>query len=211
MAASYHRPDARVASADERGPGHGAAASARASPARDAGPTRQDRRRRAGPAPRVDGEPHLLYIRRAHDLPHHRGQIAFPGGRHQPEDDPTLEATALREASEEIGLAPRRRPSPRRARRHRDDGARASSSRPFVGVVPYPYAWRPCPREVDAIFTVPLGALRRPARSAWRPGTSEGRRVPITTFPVDGHVIWGATQRITRNLLDVLAGDDGGN
>ena len=38
-----------------------------------------------------------------------------------------------------------------------------------------------------------------------------GTDVPITTFPVNGHVIWGVTQRITRNLLDVLAGDGGGN
>jgi len=31
-----------------------------------------------------------------------------------------------------------------------------------------------------------------------------GRKVPIDTYPVDGHVIWGATQRITQNLLAVL-------
>ena len=35
-----------------------------------------------------------------------------------------------------------------------------------------------------------------------------GRLIPIDTYPVDGHVIWGATQRITRNLLGVLEGVD---
>jgi 8-oxo-dGTP pyrophosphatase MutT (NUDIX family) len=158
----------------------------------------------------LDGEPHLLYIRRAHDLPHHRGQIAFPGGRHQPGQDATLEDTALREASEEIGLA-------------RDDvrllGAlddtETMGSRfvitPYVGIVPYPYEWRPCPREVDTIFTVPLGTLAAPGAEHLETWSFGGTEVPITTFPVDGHVIWGVTQRITRNLLDILAGDGGGN
>ena len=59
----------------------------------------------------------------------------------------------------------------------------------------------------DAIFTVPLRVLRAPdalRQELWDFG---GRRVPIDTYPVDGHVIWGATQRITRNLLDVLEAD----
>jgi hypothetical protein len=82
---------------------------------------------------------------------------------------------------------------------------------PFVGLVPYPYAWRACPREVDTIFTVSLGALAAPGAERQETWNFGGTEVPIATFPVDGHVIWGVTQRITRNLLDVLAGDGGGN
>jgi 8-oxo-dGTP pyrophosphatase MutT (NUDIX family) len=48
---------------------------------------------------------HLLFIRRAADLAHHRGQIAFPGGRQEPSDASFVD-TALREAHEEIGLRP---------------------------------------------------------------------------------------------------------
>jgi 8-oxo-dGTP pyrophosphatase MutT (NUDIX family) len=158
----------------------------------------------------LDGEPHLLYIRRAHDLPHHRGQIAFPGGRHQPEHDGTLEATALREASEEIGLAP----ADVRLVGALDDTETVGSRfviTPFVGLVPYPYVWRPCPREVDTVFTVPLGALAAPGAERQETWNFGGTQVPVATFPVDGHVIWGVTQRITRNLLDVLAGDEGEN
>ena len=153
-------------------------------------------------------EPHLVYIRRAHDLPHHRGQIAFPGGRQQHEDA-TLEATALREASEEIGLAP----AHVRLLGALDDTETMGSRfviTPFVGLVPYPYEWRACPREVDTIFTVALGALAAPGAERLETWNFGGTEVPITTFPVDGHVIWGVTQRITRNLLDVLAGDGGG-
>ena len=156
------------------------------------------------------GEPHLVYTRRAHDLPHHRGQIAFPGGRHQPEHDGTLEATALREASEEIGLAP----ADVRLVGALDDTETVGSRfviTPFVGLVPYPYVWRPCPREVDTVFTVPLGALAAPGAERQETWNFGGTQVPVATFPVDGHVIWGVTQRITRNLLDVLAVDEGEN
>src|SRR5262245_46288362 len=49
------------------------------------------------------GEPSLLFTRRSQLLPHHQGQVAFPGGR-QDADDPDLAATAVRETEEEIGL-----------------------------------------------------------------------------------------------------------
>jgi 8-oxo-dGTP pyrophosphatase MutT (NUDIX family) len=52
-----------------------------------------------------DGRPHLLFTRRAATLNAHRGEIAFPGGSHEPTDG-ALASTALREAEEEIGLAP---------------------------------------------------------------------------------------------------------
>ena len=151
----------------------------------------------------VDGEPSLLFTRRSAALPHHQGQVAFPGGRHDPDDDPDLLATALREAHEEIGLAP----ADVRLLGALDDIETVSTRfriTPFVGLIPWPYDVRPCPREVDAIFTVPLRHLLAPGaerRELWDFG---GREVPIDTYPVDGHVIWGATQRITRNLLTVL-------
>ncbi|HJQ85008.1 MAG TPA: CoA pyrophosphatase [Candidatus Binatia bacterium] len=151
----------------------------------------------------VDGEPSLLFTRRSSALPHHQGQVAFPGGRHHPGEDADLAATALREADEEIGLAP----ADVRLLGALDDIETVSTRfviTPFVGVAPWPYPFRPCPREVDAIFTVPLAALLAPdalRRETWDFG---GRAVPIDTYPVDGHVIWGATQRITRDLLAIL-------
>jgi 8-oxo-dGTP pyrophosphatase MutT (NUDIX family) len=146
---------------------------------------------------------HVVYTRRAQALPNHAGQVAFPGGVVDPARDADLAATALREAHEEIGLA-----------RHDvrllgplDDISTVSSRfviTPWVGLVPHPYAWVPCPREVDAVFTVPLERLRAPDAERRELWDFDGTSVPIDFFPIEGHVIWGATHRITRNLLDVL-------
>ena len=152
----------------------------------------------------VGEDAHLLFTRRSNDLTHHRGQVAFPGGRHHPAEDTDLQATALREAREEIGLEPARV----RLLGVLDDIETVSSGfviTPFVGVVPYPYPWTPHPGEVDAIFSVPIRVLLEPDAERQELWDFGGQQVPIETFPVDGHVIWGATQRITRNLLDVLA------
>jgi hypothetical protein len=75
---------------------------------------------------------------------------------------------------------------------------------PVVGVVPHPYPWRPCPHEVDAIFTVPLRILEAPETSRRELWDFGGTRLPIDLYAVDGHVIWGATQRITRSLLHLM-------
>ena len=152
----------------------------------------------------VDGELHLLLTRRSHLLSHHRGQVAFPGGRHHPEEDRDLQATALREAHEEIGLEP----ADARVLGMLDDIETVATRfviTPFVGVVPHPYCWRPSEAEVAAIFTVPLRVLQAPESARQELWDFGGERIPIDTFPVEGHVIWGATQRITRNLLDVMA------
>lgn len=151
----------------------------------------------------VDGAPHLLFTRRAHHLPHHRGEVSFPGGRLHPEDGTDLARTALRESQEEIGLDPA------------DvtvlgalDDVETRASRfvitPFVGVVPYPYEWRPSPDEVDAIFTVPLAVLSAPATETSEMWDFGGRTIPIHAYRIGGQVIWGATHRITRSLLAAL-------
>ena len=58
---------------------------------------------------------------------------------------------------------------------------------------------------------VPLDTLAAPGAERQETWNFGGTQVPVAMFPVDGHVIWGVTQRITRNLLDVLAGDEGEN
>jgi 8-oxo-dGTP pyrophosphatase MutT (NUDIX family) len=151
----------------------------------------------------VEGDAHLLFTRRATTLPHHQGQVAFPGGTTHP-DDADLLATALREAHEEIGLDPR----------HVTilgalDDLETVSSRfvitPFVGLVPHPYEWRASPDEVDAIFTVPVRRLVARGTERQEQWDFGGSRHPIDLYEVDGHIIWGATHRITRNLLALLA------
>jgi 8-oxo-dGTP pyrophosphatase MutT (NUDIX family) len=148
-------------------------------------------------------EVRLVFTRRAATLTHHRGQVAFPGGTRQPEDR-DVTATALREAYEEIGL----RPDDVHVLGRLDEIETVASRfriTPIVGVVPDPYAWTPCPREVDTVFTVPVAALRAPGSEREEMWDFDGRQIPIRLFPVAGQVIWGATYRITRNLLDVVA------
>jgi len=150
-----------------------------------------------------DGDLHLLFTKRSESLPHHRGQVAFPGGRHVADSDPSLLATALRETEEEIGVAPSAAdvlgtlaPIPT-----------FSSNfliNPFVGVIPHPYDFRPNPREVSAIFSVALDVLLDPATAAEEEWTIDGATVPISTYRHGEHVIWGATHRITSSLLDLL-------
>ena len=149
---------------------------------------------------------HVVFTRRAASLPHHQGQIAFPGGTRAPRDR-DAEATALREAYEEVGLQPH---DVRILGRLDDIETVASRFRitPIVGVVPHPYPWRPCPREVDSVFTVPLAPLAAPGVEREEVWDFDGRAVPTRHFPVAGQVIWGATYRITRNLLDVVCALD---
>lgn len=149
-----------------------------------------------------EGELHLLYTTRSTAHPQHGGQVSFPGGRHAA-GDPSLLATALRETEEEIGvttadvevLGPL-------------DPVHTFSSNfsitPFVGRIPHPYDFRPDAREVHDVFSVPLGVLADPATVVLETWTMDGREIPVTSYRHEGRTIWGATQRITASLLDLL-------
>lgn len=150
---------------------------------------------------------HVLFTKRTETVPHHQGQVAFPGGRHH-QDDPSPVATAMREAHEEIGLLPE----------HVDvlgvlDDIHTLRSNfvitPVVGLIPHPYAFRPNPAEVAEIFSVPLQALLDPDGRRQELWEFESTRVPVITIRYQGRVIWGATERISRNLVEVLAVPDG--
>jgi 8-oxo-dGTP pyrophosphatase MutT (NUDIX family) len=143
------------------------------------------------------GEPDLVLTRRRSDLRRHAGEISFPGGRKDVEDV-DLQATALREAEEEIGLA--------RAQVTVLGTLPATSTfatnyliHPFVGAIPQGVAWRLSPKEVDEVLELPVEALR-----AGRTRTRlERRGISFETdaYVVGEHLIWGATARIIEHLL----------
>jgi 8-oxo-dGTP pyrophosphatase MutT (NUDIX family) len=147
-----------------------------------------------------DGAPHVVLTRRTRHLARHPGQIAFPGGRLDPEED-HLDA-ALREAREEVGLDPA---DATVLGRLSEALVLTTPFRltPWVAAVPYPYPWAPEPGEVEEILHVPLAALL--ARGAHRTERREayGMLVDVHWYYWREESIWGATARVLFELLEV--------
>jgi 8-oxo-dGTP pyrophosphatase MutT (NUDIX family) len=146
----------------------------------------------------------VLYTRRTESVDSHRGQVSFPGGRIE-DDDEGPEGAALREAQEEIGL-----PVEAVNVLGTLDSLLTVTQflvTPVVGVIPWPYALRLNVAEVAVAFGVDLEWLADPSNLEVRqrqplvPGPS----VPVYYFrPYQDEIIWGATARITLDLLDAL-------
>jgi 8-oxo-dGTP pyrophosphatase MutT (NUDIX family) len=146
-------------------------------------------------------EPHVVLTRRGEDLRRHAGEISFPGGREDPEDA-DLRATALREASEEIGLDPAGveivgalQPVPTIATNY--------AVYPFVGIIDPGNSWRPAEAEVAAVLELPLSAIR--AGYGRRRLLRRGIPFRADTYVVGEHLVWGATARMLADLLDRLS------
>jgi 8-oxo-dGTP pyrophosphatase MutT (NUDIX family) len=144
----------------------------------------------------------VLYTRRTEHLPDHRGQVAFPGGKHAP-SDPALLDTALREAEEEVGIDPECVVVLGRL-----DDVTTMAERyvvtPFVGVLPPDTRFRPNPAEVADVFTVGLRDLADPEFQGTQPRTWDGATFHVDVITAGDHNIWGLTLRITQNLLECI-------
>ncbi len=155
------------------------------------------------PLLRLDNEWHLLYTRRTDAVLNHKGQVSFPGGAVEPED-PTLDAAALREANEEVGL----QPGDVELLGRMPDYSTVSSYliTPVVGRIRWPFEQRLQPAEVVRAFTIPLQWLadtrnweERPYR---RPNGTDEQVVFYETY--EGELLWGITARITVRFLEIL-------
>ncbi|MGE5414319.1 MAG: NUDIX hydrolase [Syntrophomonadaceae bacterium] len=162
----------------------------------------EGRRPAAVRGPRVgrDGALRVLLTRRAETVEHHRGQISFPGGVEEPDDETAWE-TAVRETEEELGIAPGD---------VRPLGALTPLVtvteffvEPFVGAIPYPHALRPAEAEISEVIDVPVAALLDPRVLERR--VLPGRQEPTLFYHYGPHVIWGATARMLKELLDALS------
>jgi len=143
---------------------------------------------------------HILYTRRTDRVESHKGQVSFPGGACD-EGETTPEQTALREADEEIGLAPSDvQVLGRLSRLVTISNFRVS---PVVGVVPWPYAFKVAGVEVARVFTIPLLWLAN-RHNYWEFSMRESERSLIAYHPYDGELLWGATARMTVTFLKTL-------
>ncbi|KQQ11938.1 DNA mismatch repair protein MutT [Methylobacterium sp. Leaf123] len=143
----------------------------------------------------------LLFTRRAAHLRDHSGQVAFPGGKVDPEDTTPID-TALREAWEEIGLES----DAVRPIGYLDPYLSGTGFlvMPVVGLVARDPVLRPNPAEVAAVFEVPLAFLMDPARHLVRSAEWKGRTRYFYAIPFAEHLIWGVTAGIVHNLQERL-------
>ncbi len=150
---------------------------------------------------RPDGD-HLILTLRSANLSSHSGQVAFPGGSVDPEDDGAV-AAALRETEEEIGVDP----GDVRILGQLDQVVAGYNFlvTPFVGLIPYPYEFRPDPRETAEVFSVPVAALLRQDALTLDVRLSR-RSEPIYHFQYQEWDIWGATARMVKQLLELVYG-----
>jgi 8-oxo-dGTP pyrophosphatase MutT (NUDIX family) len=147
-----------------------------------------------------DGDHHLVFTKRADHLGEHPGQMSFPGGGREP-SDADLEATAKREADEEIGL----RPEEAEVVGRLDDIPTVTDYRvrPFVARVP-DREYTPDEREVAEIAVLSLDALTDldNYESERRDHQHHGA-IRIHFFRVDGYTVWGATGRMLVQFLEL--------
>lgn len=148
----------------------------------------------------------LLLTRRTDHLRDHAGQISFPGGRVEPEDEGPV-ATALRETEEEIGLD--RRFIEVIGQLPVYSTVTAFQVTPVVGLVEPGFTLTPDPDEVAEAFEVPLAFLMDPANHRHHVFEFAGAQRRFLSMPWPGaereYFIWGATAAMLRNLYRLLS------
>jgi 8-oxo-dGTP pyrophosphatase MutT (NUDIX family) len=143
----------------------------------------------------------LLLTRRADRLLHHRGQISLPGGEQHPGE--SIEATALRETEEELGLVLA--------------GVRVLGRLtplyippsnfciyPTVAFLPGAPAFLPQPDEVAEVIEVPVRHLADPRSRRREQRSVDGRTVDVPFFEFDERKIWGATAMVLAEFVALL-------
>jgi len=148
------------------------------------------------------GRDHLLLTRRTEHLPHHRGEIAFPGGGQDPGDADLL-AAALRESHEELGI----RSDDVTVYGRLDDVLSIHDYRvtPFVGEIPHPYPFEVSRDEIDTVLELPLEDFFDPQVYRVEDWRWQGRLHPVRFYSVQGEEVWGMTAEIVHQLLTLLA------
>ena len=148
-----------------------------------------------------NGEYHIIFTQRTNKVSTHKGQISFPGGVRD-KTDASLADTALRECTEEVGLACEAVDILGQL----DDCPTFVSHfiiTPFVGAIPWPYEFTMNEMETSEIIDVPIQALLD--ETCRTDGSEIVDGVPMTAYfyTYKDKVIWGATARILYQFLNI--------
>jgi len=145
--------------------------------------------------------PELVLTLRASGLSTHGGEVAFPGGRRDPEDA-NLMQTALREAEEEVGLAPGIvevvGPLSSLISVH---GIHVT---PYVGIVPDYVEYRPNDAEIASVFSVPLEFFCQDPREVTHRIDYQGSAWYIPSYRYGEYQIWGLTAIMIVELVNLV-------
>lgn len=148
----------------------------------------------------------LVLTQRTADLSSHAGQVSFPGGRAEAHDA-SPQATALREAQEEIGLAPGQVEIWGEMPEYLT--ATGFLVTPVIGRITSTPSFSKDVREVAEIFQVPLAFAMNPANHQRRVIPADqsptGETIRFFAIPYGNFFIWGATAAMLRNLYRLLA------
>ena len=143
----------------------------------------------------------VLLTQRSAALKHHAGQVSFPGGRME-ESDADIEATALRETREEVGIA--------------EDQVSiigyletmptvtGYAVTPVVGLVEGLVGLDIDRTEVEYVFEVPLSFLLDPANHRLVKREWQGLSFSMVEFHFDGQRIWGATAQMLMRFINII-------
>jgi 8-oxo-dGTP pyrophosphatase MutT (NUDIX family) len=142
---------------------------------------------------------YLVLTQRGDQLPTHKGQIAFPGGRVDGSDRDIFH-TALRESEEEIGIDPQQVKI--LGRLDEFTAGYGLVVTPVVGVIPPHFEFRMDPRETTAVASVPIGALMERRNFVLDDKLSPGGH-PSYHFYVNGWDVWGVTARMIVQFLEL--------
>ncbi len=148
---------------------------------------------------RADGD-YVVLTKRGDNMPTHKGQIAFPGGRaHAADAD--LVATALRESHEEIGVVPEHV----RVLGRLDEFTAGYGIvvTPVVGVIPPQYEFLLDLAETSAVASLPIRSLMEPGTYVKNAHLSPGGHPSYHFYVNNGWDIWGVTARILVQFLEL--------
>jgi 8-oxo-dGTP pyrophosphatase MutT (NUDIX family) len=151
----------------------------------------------------TDGELHIVMILRQPGGVH-GGQVAFPGGKHDPEDATMLD-TAIREVREELGLLIDRTDvlAELPVVETRTTGYRVF---PYLARIEVPDRWQLAEREIAEIIDVKLNDLLQPDTDAKRIEHFSAWRQPqeVLSYQVGSHRLWGLSYRILHPVIPRL-------
>ncbi len=142
----------------------------------------------------------MLFIKRSQTVRNHKGEISFPGGVKDLQDN-SLKTTCIRETDEEIGVS------------EQDitifgtlDEVNTSTGflvSPFVGTIPHPYNFKLSLDEVDSLICLAVNDFLEPDNEIDFYYFNGRQLTPQRAFKIDGNTIWGATAKIMGQFLDL--------